>query len=161
MSTGVSWNRSHLFLGKADTEENRKGFIATVPLGRGSTPGDIANACTYLASDEANFITGVNLEVRPFVLTIPLQSCLLIKIGHRWMEVVASESAVELHSLVASKVKAIFHVDLCLYLPAFLSCSGMRTTHGQVCIGFRPQSSNRHLASQRAPVFTISSSGTS
>ncbi|KAJ4394823.1 hypothetical protein N0V93_004043 [Gnomoniopsis smithogilvyi] len=54
---------SHLFLGKADTEENRAGFIATVPLGRGSTPADIANACTYLASDEANFITGVNLEV--------------------------------------------------------------------------------------------------
>lgn len=57
-------NRSHLFLGKEDTEENRAGFIATVPLGRGSTPADIANACTYLASDEANFITGVNLEVR-------------------------------------------------------------------------------------------------
>lgn len=51
------------FLGKPDTEENRAGFVATVPLGRGSTAGDVANACCYLASDEANFITGVNLEV--------------------------------------------------------------------------------------------------
>lgn len=37
--------------------------MATVPLGRGSTPADVANACCYLASDEASFITGVNLEV--------------------------------------------------------------------------------------------------
>lgn len=51
------------FLGKPDTEENRAAFVATVPLGRGSTPNDVANACCYLASDEANFITGVNLEV--------------------------------------------------------------------------------------------------
>ncbi|EXJ60670.1 3-oxoacyl-[acyl-carrier protein] reductase [Cladophialophora yegresii CBS 114405] len=58
-STGLT----HLFLGKADTEENRKGFVSTIPLGRGSTPKDVANACCYLASDEAEFITGVNLEV--------------------------------------------------------------------------------------------------
>jgi NAD(P)-dependent dehydrogenase (short-subunit alcohol dehydrogenase family) len=55
--------RTHLFLGKPDTEENRKGFVSTIPLGRPSTPADIANACCYLASDEAEFITGVNLEV--------------------------------------------------------------------------------------------------
>ncbi|KAI1068704.1 hypothetical protein LB507_006211 [Fusarium sp. FIESC RH6] len=58
-STGMT----HLFIGKPDTEENRKGFVSTIPLGRPSTPSDIANACCYLASDEANFITGVNLEV--------------------------------------------------------------------------------------------------
>ncbi|KAF9890191.1 hypothetical protein FE257_006103 [Aspergillus nanangensis] len=58
-STGLT----HLFLGKPDTEENRAGFVSTVPMGRPSTPSDIANACCYLASDEANFITGVNLEV--------------------------------------------------------------------------------------------------
>ncbi|KIX09131.1 uncharacterized protein Z518_00209 [Rhinocladiella mackenziei CBS 650.93] len=58
-STGMT----HLFLGKPDTEENRKAFVSTVPLGRGSTPKDVANACCYLASDEAEFITGVNLEV--------------------------------------------------------------------------------------------------
>lgn len=38
--------------------------MSTIPLGRPSTPGDIANACCYLASEEANFITGVDLEVR-------------------------------------------------------------------------------------------------
>lgn len=50
------------FMG-ADTPENRARFRASVPLGRLSTPEDIANAALYLASDEANFITGVALEV--------------------------------------------------------------------------------------------------
>ncbi|RGP69721.1 3-oxoacyl-acyl-carrier reductase [Fusarium sporotrichioides] len=54
---------THLFIGKPDTEENRAGFVSTIPLGRPSTPSDIANACCYLASDEAAFITGVDLEV--------------------------------------------------------------------------------------------------
>ncbi|KAI0547797.1 3-oxoacyl-reductase [Xylaria curta] len=58
-STGMT----HLFIGKADTPENRKAFESTVPLGRGSTPADVAGACCYLASDEASFITGINLEV--------------------------------------------------------------------------------------------------
>ncbi|KAK7417061.1 hypothetical protein QQX98_004822 [Neonectria punicea] len=58
-STGMT----HLFLGKADTPENREAFVATVPLGRPSTPADVANACCYLASDEASFITGTNTEV--------------------------------------------------------------------------------------------------
>ncbi|ROW11298.1 hypothetical protein VMCG_00866 [Cytospora schulzeri] len=60
---GSGTGLSSSFLGKPDTEENRASFVATVPLGRGSTPSDVANACCYLASDEANFITGVNLEV--------------------------------------------------------------------------------------------------
>jgi 3-oxoacyl-[acyl-carrier protein] reductase len=51
------------FMGVPDTPENRAKFIATIPLGRLSTPRDIANACLYLASDEAEFITGVVLEV--------------------------------------------------------------------------------------------------
>ena len=46
-----------------DTPENRKKFLATIPLGRFSTPADVANACLYLASDEAEFITGTSLEV--------------------------------------------------------------------------------------------------
>ncbi|KAI8627608.1 3-oxoacyl-reductase [Xylariaceae sp. FL1651] len=58
-STGMT----HLFIGKPNTPENRKAFESVVPLGRGSTPADVANACCYLASDEAAFITGVNLEV--------------------------------------------------------------------------------------------------
>lgn len=50
------------FLGE-DTPERREAFRATVPLGRLSTPLDIANAALWLASDEAAFITGVALEV--------------------------------------------------------------------------------------------------
>lgn len=51
------------FMGVPDTPENRARFIATIPLGRLSEPKDVANACLYLASDEAEFITGVILEV--------------------------------------------------------------------------------------------------
>src|SRR5450830_1818074 len=51
------------FMGVPDTPENRKKFTATIPLGRFSTPDDIANACLYLGSDEASFITGTCLEV--------------------------------------------------------------------------------------------------
>lgn len=51
------------FMGMPDTPENRARFIATIPLGRLSEPRDVANACLYLASDEAEFITGVVLEV--------------------------------------------------------------------------------------------------
>jgi 3-oxoacyl-[acyl-carrier protein] reductase len=51
------------FMGMEDTPENRSRFLATIPLGRFSTPQDVANACLYLASDDAAFITGVCLEV--------------------------------------------------------------------------------------------------
>jgi 3-oxoacyl-[acyl-carrier protein] reductase len=46
-----------------DTPELRAKFLATIPLGRFSTPRDVANAALYLASDEGAFITGVALEV--------------------------------------------------------------------------------------------------
>jgi 3-oxoacyl-[acyl-carrier protein] reductase len=51
------------FAGGALTEEAKKRFLATIPLGRFSTPLDVANACLYLASDEAEFISGVCIEV--------------------------------------------------------------------------------------------------
>jgi 3-oxoacyl-[acyl-carrier protein] reductase len=51
------------FMGLPDTPENRKKFEATIPLGRFSTPKDIAHAAAFLASDEAAFLTGVTLEV--------------------------------------------------------------------------------------------------
>jgi 3-oxoacyl-[acyl-carrier protein] reductase len=51
------------FMGVEDTPQNRQKFLAGIPLGRFSTPQDIANAALYLASDEAEFITGVCLEV--------------------------------------------------------------------------------------------------
>ncbi|UUP18416.1 SDR family oxidoreductase [Nitratireductor thuwali] len=50
------------FMGE-DTPEKRAQFRASIPLGRLSTPRDIANAALWLASDEAEFITGVALEV--------------------------------------------------------------------------------------------------
>ena len=51
------------FMGMTDTPENRARFLATIPLGRLSTPADIANAALWLASAEAEFVTGVVLEV--------------------------------------------------------------------------------------------------
>jgi 3-oxoacyl-[acyl-carrier protein] reductase len=51
------------FMGMPDTPENRRKFLATIPLGRLSTPLDIARAALYLASDEADFITGVEFPV--------------------------------------------------------------------------------------------------
>ena len=50
------------FMGE-DTPERRAQFKSVIPLGRFSEPRDIANAALYLASDEAEFITGVALEV--------------------------------------------------------------------------------------------------
>lgn len=51
------------FMGVPDTPENRARFIATIPLGRMSKPLDIARAALWLASEEAEFITGVELPV--------------------------------------------------------------------------------------------------
>ena len=51
------------FAGGAVTDEAKKRFLATIPLGRFSTPLDVANACLYLASEEAAFISGVCIEV--------------------------------------------------------------------------------------------------
>ncbi len=50
------------FMGE-DTPEMRARFLATIPLGRFSTPEDIGNAACFLCSDEAAMITGVALEV--------------------------------------------------------------------------------------------------
>lgn len=50
------------FMG-GDTPELRAKFVSSIPLGRMSTPADIANAALYLVSDEASLVTGVCLEV--------------------------------------------------------------------------------------------------
>jgi 3-oxoacyl-[acyl-carrier protein] reductase len=50
------------FMGE-DTPERRAAFVATVPLGRFSTPGDVANAALFLASEDAAFLTGNVVEV--------------------------------------------------------------------------------------------------
>ncbi|WP_183429113.1 SDR family oxidoreductase [Mesorhizobium sp. RMAD-H1] len=46
-----------------DTPERRRALKESIPLGRFSTPLDIANAALWLASDEASFVTGTALEV--------------------------------------------------------------------------------------------------
>jgi len=51
------------FMGVPDTPENRGRFVATIPLGRLCEATDMANAALFLASDEAEFLTGVILEV--------------------------------------------------------------------------------------------------
>lgn len=56
MGTGLT----EFFLGKP---ENEKPFMATIPLGRGSTPSDIGNACAFLASKDAEFLTGIDMPV--------------------------------------------------------------------------------------------------
>ncbi len=50
------------FLGE-DTPERRNAFLSTIPLGRFSSPNDLANAACFLCSDEASMITGSILEV--------------------------------------------------------------------------------------------------
>jgi 3-oxoacyl-[acyl-carrier protein] reductase len=50
------------FIG-GDSDELKEKFRATVPLGRLSTPQDVANAALFFASDEAEFLTGVVLEI--------------------------------------------------------------------------------------------------
>lgn len=54
---------TELFMGQPDNPEIRQKFMATIPLGRMSTPFDIANACLWLAEDSSSFITGVLLPV--------------------------------------------------------------------------------------------------
>jgi 3-oxoacyl-[acyl-carrier protein] reductase len=51
------------FMGMANTEENRAKFTGGIPLGRLATPLDVAKAALYLASDLADFITGIELPV--------------------------------------------------------------------------------------------------
>jgi len=50
------------FMGE-DTPQIRAKFLASIPIGRFSTPEDIAAAAAFLCSDEASMITGVALEV--------------------------------------------------------------------------------------------------
>ena len=51
------------FMGVPDTPANRARFVATIPLGRMSTPADVANAALFFADPASAFITGVCMEV--------------------------------------------------------------------------------------------------
>ena len=50
------------FMG-TDTPEIREKFLSTIPLGRFSTPEDMAHAACYLCSDESSMVTGVCMEI--------------------------------------------------------------------------------------------------
>lgn len=50
-------------MGVPDSAENRAKFISSIPLERLCRPSDVAAASLYLASDEAEFITGVEFPV--------------------------------------------------------------------------------------------------
>ncbi len=51
------------FFGTMDPAEARERFIASVPMGRLNRPEDIAHAAVYLASDEAEMVTGTAFEI--------------------------------------------------------------------------------------------------
>lgn len=51
------------FMGGPDTPELREQFVSTIPLGRMSRPDDIARSALFLCSDDAEFLTGVCLDV--------------------------------------------------------------------------------------------------
>jgi len=50
-------------------EETVKEWRSSIPLKRGGTPEDIANACVFLASDMSSYITGQTLSVDGGMLT--------------------------------------------------------------------------------------------
>ena len=51
------------FMGGPDTPENRAKFLATIPLGRFSQSRDVAAVAVFLASDAAEFLTGMEFLV--------------------------------------------------------------------------------------------------
>ena len=50
-------------LGGTDSEEGRQVVIKAIPLGRVANAVDVGNAACFLASEEASFITGIELYV--------------------------------------------------------------------------------------------------
>ncbi len=51
------------FMGMPDTPQNRERFVATIPLGRLSKASDVAAVALFLASDAAEFLTGLEVPV--------------------------------------------------------------------------------------------------
>ena len=50
-------------------EKTVQGWRDSIPLKRGGSPEDIANACVFLGSDLSNYITGQVLQVNGGMLT--------------------------------------------------------------------------------------------
>jgi len=51
------------FMGMPDTPENRARFLSTIPLGRLCEPKDMAATAVFLATDAAEFLTGLEMPI--------------------------------------------------------------------------------------------------
>ena len=51
------------FMGMPDTPENRAKFLSTIPLGRMCEPRDMAAAAVFLATEAAEFLTGLQMPI--------------------------------------------------------------------------------------------------
>nr|NDG07185.1 glucose 1-dehydrogenase [Oxalobacteraceae bacterium] len=51
------------FMGMPDTSENRAKFLSTIPLGRMCEPRDMAAAAVFLATEAAEFLTGLEMPI--------------------------------------------------------------------------------------------------
>ena len=48
---------------KERTEEERRVYLADIPLGRLGKPEEVARAVAFLCSDESNYITGMTIDI--------------------------------------------------------------------------------------------------
>ena len=55
--------RTELLMAVLDTDEKKQRRLIHIPMGRFGEAVEIANGALYLASDEADMVTGVLLEV--------------------------------------------------------------------------------------------------
>ncbi len=49
--------------GAADSDAHRAALVSRQPVGRLGTPGEVARAALYLASDDADFVTGSSFVI--------------------------------------------------------------------------------------------------